>query len=82
MEQEETQAALLSKIQEDRQQKLANMSPEIQQILQALEALLQSGQISEQEAMMVLEELGLSGGGEAPAEQAEQPPVPAEGEAQ
>jgi len=80
MEQESIQAAILNKVAEERKQKMANVSPEVQQILQALEALLQSGQISEEEAMQVLQELGLSGGGEeaaaAPAAPEAQAPVP------
>ena len=80
MEQENIQNAILSKVAQEREQKIANVPPEVQQILQALEALLQSGQISEEEAMQVLQELGLSGGGEeaqsAPAEPEAQAPVP------
>lgn len=42
------------------------MPPEMQEILQALEQLLQSGQITEEEAMAVLKELGIGGEGAAP----------------
>ena len=43
-----------------------------------LEALLQSGQITEEEAMMVLQELGLAGGEQAAASAEEAPAAPAE----
>lgn len=82
-QQEKIVAEIMNKVAEKRQEKLANVSPEVQQILEALEALLQSGQISEDEAMMVLQELGLAGdqaaaapaeaAPEAPAEKAEAP---------
>jgi hypothetical protein len=64
-QQEKIAAEILQKVEAKRQEKVANVSPEVQQILQALEALLQSGQITEEEAMMVLQELGLAEG--APA---------------
>jgi Holliday junction resolvasome RuvABC DNA-binding subunit len=60
-EQEQIKGAILNKVAEERKNKLANVPPEIQQILQALESLLQSGQITEEEAMLVLQELGLTG---------------------
>ncbi len=67
-QQEKIAAEILQKVEAKRQEKVANVSPEVQQILQALEALLQSGQITEEEAMMVLQELGLAEG--APAAEA------------
>lgn len=82
-QQQKVAAEILAKVEQKRQEKIANISPEVQQILEALEALLQSGQITEEEAMMVLQELGLAGGEqeaapaqEAPAEEA--PAAPAE----
>jgi hypothetical protein len=77
-QQEKVAAELLGKIEQKRQEKLANVSPEVQQILEALEALLQSGQITEEEAMMVLQELGLAGGEQAAASAEEAPAAPAE----
>ena len=77
-QQEKIAAELLGKIEQKRQEKLANVSPEVQQILEALEALLQSGQITEEEAMMVLQELGLAGGEQAAASAEEAPAAPAE----
>lgn len=72
LQQEEIKKNILTKVAQDRQEKIANVSPEVQQILQALEALLQSGEITEEEAMAVLQELGLSGGDAAPEAAAEQ----------
>jgi hypothetical protein len=77
-QQEKIAAEIMNKVAEKRQEKLANVSPEVQQILEALEALLQSGQITEEEAMMVLQELGLAGGEEAPAQEAPMAPETSE----
>lgn len=84
-QQEKIAAEIMNKVAGKRQEKIANLPPEVQQILEALEALLQSGQITEEEAMMVLQELGLAGGEAAPAEEApaapvEEAPAPSEGE--
>jgi Holliday junction resolvasome RuvABC DNA-binding subunit len=80
--QEELQKGIRAKVAADRQDKLANVSPEIQQILQALEALLQSGEITEEEAMTVLQELGLTGDGQAAPSAPSEAPVAAEEVAQ
>ena len=77
-QQEKIAAEIMNKVAGKRQEKLANTSPEVQQILEALEALLQSGQITEEEAMMVLQELGLAGGEQAAASAEEAPAAPAE----
>ena len=77
-QQEKIAAEIMNKVAGKRQEKLANTSPEVQQILEALEALLQSGQITEEEAMMVLQELGLAGGEQAAAPAEEAPAAPAE----
>ena len=87
-QQEKIAAEIMNKVAGKRQEKIANLPPEVQQILEALEALLQSGQITEEEAMMVLQELGLAGGEAAPAEEApaapaapaEEAPAPSESE--
>ena len=66
-EKEEIKNVITSKIAEARQAKIANLPPEMQQILQALQELLQTGQITEEEATQVLHELGLTGGAEGGA---------------
>lgn len=68
LQQEEIKKNILAKVAQERQDKIANVPPEVQQILQALEALLQSGEITEEEATAVLQELGLTGGGEGSSE--------------
>ena len=52
-----------------------DMPPEMQEILQALEQLLQSGQVTQEEAMAVLKELGI-GGEEGAAPDAGGAPAP------
>jgi len=61
---ENIKSAIVSKVAAVREEKIANLPPEMQQILQALQELLQTGQISEEEATQVLHELGLTGGGD------------------
>jgi hypothetical protein len=81
IQKEQIKASVLSKVAADRQQKVAEgeMPPEMQQILQALEELLQSGQITEEEAMAVLQELGIGAeGGMPPEGAAPEAPVPQE----
>ena len=68
LQQQEIKKNILAKVAQERQDKIANVPPEVQQILQALEALLQSGEITEEEAMAVLQELGLNGGAEGSPE--------------
>ena len=68
LQQQEIKKNILAKVAQERQDKIANVPPEVQQILQALEALLQSGEITEEEAMAVLQELGLNGDTEASPE--------------
>lgn len=68
LQQQEIKKNILAKVAQERQDKIANVPPEVQQILQALEALLQSGEITEEEATAVLQELGLTGGAEGSPE--------------
>jgi len=76
LQQQEVKKNILAKVAQDRQEKIANVPPEVQQILQALEALLQSGEITEEEATAVLQELGLAGGEGSPEASPEGAPVP------
>jgi len=76
LKQQEIKKNILAKVAQERQDKIANIPPEVQQILQALEALLQSGEITEEEATAVLQELGLTGGAEgSPEASPEEAPV-------
>jgi hypothetical protein len=76
LKQQEIKKNILAKVAQDREDTMAGVPPEVQQILQALEALLQSGEITEEEATAVLQELGLTGGAEgSPEASPEEAPV-------
>jgi Holliday junction resolvasome RuvABC DNA-binding subunit len=76
LKQQEIKKNILAKVAQDREDMMAGVPPEVQQILQALEALLQSGEITEEEATAVLQELGLTGGAEgSPEASPEEAPV-------
>jgi len=76
LKQQQIKKNILAKVAQEREGMMADIPPEVQQILQALEALLQSGEITEEEATAVLQELGLTGGAEgSPEASPEEAPV-------